>query len=221
MKEAEYREAYAKYVGAEGLLEPEDLIKAGMDANIVRTSENRSQAAIAGMSLPGVLGISPLLEKRRIEYQIPDGAFASRCVYNVLFVFQIAEQKGETMGTGSIVMPGTVKARETAETPRGVIVGAGLKALDELRSNGIDLGHVIRFIQNAPFHIRTDVINGFLFNVYVLRSGDVVSSDDLESTIRSGQLKVDFDAKLEQHILIDKNGNQLGTPRLPWIDPAF
>src|SRR5690349_8585987 len=86
------------------------------------------------------LGLGPLVEQKRWRYGIPDEAFFNQCAaFNKVLVSQIPEEESDTYEGTVILKTEVTKKRELVEAPRGVIVSAGLQALDELRSNGIDI----------------------------------------------------------------------------------
>jgi co-chaperonin GroES (HSP10) len=136
---------------------------------------------------PGALNLPPLLEKRRDKYGIIDGAFAAQPVYDRVFVWQIPMEESETFGGGLIIKTERTKQMEHEEAPRGIIVGAGLKALDSLRSNGIDVGHIVSFVRLSPY--RKPCGRGFRNleeHVIILRAGDIIASEDLAEVAREG-----------------------------------
>jgi hypothetical protein len=128
------------------------------------------------------LGLGPLVDAKRWKYGIPDIAFFNQApAFNKILVAQIPETGEETdfySGT-KILKTEVAKKRDHVEAPRGVLVSAGLQALDELRSNGIDIGHTIGFTRLAPFRRRCGVIAGQPIQLIVLVAGDVVDSEDL------------------------------------------
>jgi hypothetical protein len=156
----------------------------------------RDDAAVkAKMSLPGSLGLPALLDARRCEWGITDGAFREHSAFERILVHQIPTvlSSGGKVGGGTLWMPNTSQDAENRMSCRGIIVSAGLKALDSLRTNGMDLGHIIQFIHLAPFSIPVDYLsNGehrYLLNLNV---GDVLSSEDLALQIRKGEMGVYF-----------------------------
>jgi len=205
----------------EGFTTVEELVKAGWDSAQIAKVTAVTEATLEKMSPPGALGLPPLLEAKRLKYQITDGAFRVHPAFDRILVFQISEHEGETFGGGAIIMAPTVAKREEVETPRGVIISAGLLALDHLRSNCIDIGHTVYFVQNAPWRIRVDVNRGHLFHVMVLRDGDLIGSEDTQEALRKGNLKVTYNKDTGQHVYADPDGNILGTPTLPWISPDY
>lgn len=199
------------------------------EADIVN-DEARINAAVKAlqesMAPPDSLGLPPLLEKRRQEHLIPNGAFAIQPVYDRIYVYQIGEkdiQANETFGKTSIVMPQTVRESRRAETPRGIVVGAGLQAMDNLRSNGMDVGHVIRFIRNAPWRMPVDWVGTDQIYVFVMRSGDITGSEDLTTALRTGDTRIifqettdEYGQKMFKHLYVDKEGRSWN-PAQPWL----
>jgi hypothetical protein len=128
----------------------------------------------------GTYNIPMLLEKRRREYGIPNGAFESFPAYDKVYIWQINLTERKTYAEhGVIVKPEARIAYDRNTAPRGIIVSAGLAALDSLRSTGIDVGHIVRFKKYAPFMQPVAEINGVEVTVMVIRDGDIVSSEDL------------------------------------------
>lgn len=168
---------------------------------------------------PTALGLPALLEKRRLEYGIVDNAFEQEALFDRIYVWQIPRSGGETFEGTSIIRPPTSRQSDEDSCPRGIVVSAGLKALDNLRSNGVDLGHIVNFVRLAPWRMPIGNVNGVeIPPLLVLRDGDLISSEDLATMRRKGlvkTLRVKDGAKLE-HRLQGANGEVLAT-RLPWM----
>jgi len=147
----------------------------------------------------GSLGLPSLLDERRLRFAIPDGAFRTQAVFDRILVWQVSDWEGETYGDTMIVMPELAKARTQEAAPRGILISAGQLALDGLRSNGIELGHVVRFIRLAPWRMRVDTIGGQEQHALILRSGDLIGSEDLRDELRSNPGAISFNAETGQH----------------------
>jgi hypothetical protein len=171
------------------------------------------------MSPAGALNLPKLLDARRLEWGIIDAAFERQAAFERILIWQIPEQKGETFGEGSrILMSDQSKARLKNEAPRGIVISAGLRALDSLRSNGIDLGHIVNFIQAAPWRIFVDYMIGYRPAVLMMNAGDIIGSEDLATILRKGDLRVDV-AESERgpiHVYKNKTGD-FDLPTLPWV----
>lgn len=139
----------------------------------------------------GYYNIPELLDRRRLEYGIPNGAFESYPAFDKVYVHQIAvkERRTYTEG-GSLVMPDAVVSVDRNRAPRGIIVSAGLAALDSLRSSGIEVGHIIRFKKLAPFIQPVAEIQGQELTIMVIRDGDIVSSEDTARAFHSRELMI-------------------------------
>ena len=215
----------------EGYTTDEALVKVGWSPEVVAKLAQATKITQECMSPPGALGLPPLLEAKRLKYQITDGAFRAQPAFDRILVWQISEHEGETFGGGKIIMAATVRKREEVETPRGVIVSAGLQALDHLRSHAIDIGHTVYFVQNAPWRIRCDVNAGHLFHVMVLRDGDLITSEETKTMLRNGELAIRYSKKHRCHVYVrpakkiwwrlTTRERILGTPQLPWISPDY
>jgi hypothetical protein len=179
------------------------------------------------MAPKGSLGLSPLLDARRLECGIPNGAFKQQAVFDRIYLHQLAEDNKETYGDTQIVMPETVRERKQHEAPRGVIVSAGLKALDNLKSNGIDVGHIVRFIRLSPWRMPIENICGVDKYIMILRDGDITGSEDLSEALRKGECEIkvreykDEEGVLQRcHMYLNKDGD-IWEPEMPWIPDDY
>lgn len=143
------------------------------------------------MSPPGALGLPPVLDARRLEWGMPDACFSSEACFERILVFQLPEATANEVVAGTtIIKPPSVVNREVRTAPRGIIVSAGLRALDNLRSNGMELGDIITFVRLSPWHKKVDEIYGTPFYVLPLYAGDIVDNEDLARRLREGELRV-------------------------------
>lgn len=144
------------------------------------------------MSRRGALGLPALLDQRRLEFGVTDGAFDVQAAFDRILVFQLPEKSMEkgTFGDSGIIVPENSKDNRKKCAPRGIIVSAGLKALDELRSNGMELGDVVMFNHVSPWRIETDIINGKWHYLLVMHTGHIIGSEDAAKRLRDGEMKV-------------------------------
>lgn len=166
-----------------------------------------------------------LLNERRLErsgkaskYMLIDEYFEDQPVYDRVYVSQVSRHLGETQGEGKIIMPDVVQMREEQQACLGIIVGAGLKALDELRSHGMDLGHLVRFVRNLVFRIPVATIGGKDFWLLVLEAGDIVGSCDLALAIKERRVRTivkDLEDGSKQHLHCDEDG-KIWAPQEPF-----
>ncbi len=157
---------------------------------------------------PGTMGLPRLLDDKRVKYGIPASAWKSQAVFNKILVWQLPIDEASTYGGGLIVKTDERKARERNEAPRGIIVSAGLQALDELRSHGVDLGHTVHFTHTAPFRKRLPAIAGKEPSLVILHSGDIFDSEELAETLKARRARIvsrEVDGVTE-HFYCDENG---------------
>ncbi len=187
----------------------ESLIDQGKMAQMRVVKELELQREIeANFSPPGSLGLSPLLEAKRVKYGIPDSAWKSQAVFNKVLIWQLPVDEADTYGGGLIVKTDERKARERNEAPKGVIVSAGLQALDELRSHGVDIGHTVYFTHTAPFRKRLPSIAGKEPSLVILHSGDIFDSEELAESLKARKCRIvsrEVDGVI-QHYFCDENG---------------
>ena len=171
-------------------------------------AERKSRLIRERMSPKGALGLPARLDVARLEYGITDAAFRLAAAFNTVFVWQVPMQQGETYEGSSIILTENTRKTEKNRAPIGIIISAGLLALDALRSNGIDLGHKVAFVHSAPYHIRYDVIEGQDFHMVVLEAGQIRGSYELADDLKTRKLRIvqnpnNLDAV--EHIFIDEN----------------
>jgi hypothetical protein len=143
-------------------------------------AENIADDLLASLAPRGTFNIPMLLDERRFEYAIPNGAFEHYPVFDKVYIHQITLQERKTYSAGgAIYKPEAVVASDRNTAPRGIIVAAGLQALDSLRSTGVDIGHIVRFKKFSPFIQPVAEIKGVVLTVMVIRDGDIISSEDL------------------------------------------
>lgn len=143
-------------------------------------AENIADELEKSLAPLGTFNIPMLLDKRRFEYGIPNGCFEHYPAFDKVYIWQVTLTERRTYADGgAIIKPDAIVASDRNTAPRGIIVSAGLQALDSLRSTGIDVGHIVRFKKFSPFIQPVGEIKGVQMTVMVIRDGDIVSSEDL------------------------------------------
>ena len=192
----------------------DELIRLQQDQEFLSNAEKELEKSV---SPPGSFPhMSPLLEARRLKFGIPDGAFEAHPLYDRLYIWQVPKNTGDTFEGTSIIMPDVAKERTWQEANRGIIVGAGIEALDNIRSNGSNIGHMVRFIRLAPYRDEIGCPGGVPLHNIVCRDGDLVSDEDLEAGFRAGEVKTVWDEESEQHLFVDREGVRF-TPKKPFV----
>lgn len=207
----------AKLASESGKVDLDTMIPGRDAAAIAKRKEIEELNAefLKRISQRGELNLPPLLDQRRLEWGIIDAAFSRQAAFDRIHIWQIPEQKTETFGAESkIVMPDQSRDRLKNEAPRGILISAGLKALDALRSNGIDLGHIVNFIQAAPWRLFVDYVAGHRIPVLVMNAGDITSSEDTARMLRAKDIGVA--RRSDQHVYMSREG-EFELPIQPWI----
>lgn len=150
-----------------------------------------SNAIAEQISPPGSFPqLTPLLDQRRSEYGIIDAYFESQPLFDCVWIFQLEMNRGDNfIPDGRIIKSDQSRAREKETAPRGILVGAGLMALDSLKSHGVELGHIVRFIKLAPYRIQVGFAGTYQY-VLQMRVGDILASEDLAAKLKSGKLQM-------------------------------
>lgn len=156
------------------------------EAAVRRTAEIKAQ-----MSPPGALNLPEFLDAQRLKWGIPDGAFAARAVFDRIHIFPIDfDGKKETYGGTSIVLTSGSKQRSEQQAHRGILISMGLTAADHCVSNGIELGHIVRTIRNAPHSQEcARLTTGSMFYL-VMRDGDLTGDETQEEKLRAGITRI-------------------------------
>ncbi len=161
------------------------LVERALVAQNIAEALEKSLAPLGTYKIPG------MLDRRRHEYGIPNGAFEHFPLYDKVYIWQLNMTERETYSEGgAIIKPEARLAHDRATAPRGVIVSAGLQALDSLRSTGIDIGHIVRFKKFSPFIQEVAEIDGHPLTVMVIRDGDIVASEDLASSYHKKTISI-------------------------------
>lgn len=152
---------------------------------------NIADALEKSLAPRGTYKIPRILDERRFEFGIPNGCFEHFPLFDKVYIWQVnmTERKTYSEG-GKIIKPEARIAHDRNTAARGIIVAAGLAALDSLRSAGADVGHICRFKKYAPFIQEVQEINGVPLNVITLRDGDMVSSEDLAREFHEGKVRI-------------------------------
>lgn len=165
------------------------------------------------MSPKGVLGLPPLLDERRLEYGIPDGAFLCQAFAERVRIWQVA-QYTEKYGDTSIVMPDIVKSRERHSCNLGILLSAGPGSMDCLHTQGIELGHIVEFVKMQPWRSRVQTIAGHEHHVMIMNAGDILGSLDLARNIRKGTTRIYWHLEDLEHKVETIEGTY--RPKNPW-----
>jgi len=173
----------------------------------------------------GFYNIPEKLDKRRLEYGIPNGAFESYPGFDKVYLWQIPlpGQGGDHFsGGGKILKPEATQSWERNTAPRGIIVSAGLQAMDSLYSSGFSIGDIVRFKKMSPFIMPVAEIQGKVLSVYVVRDGDIEASEDLAEQINTRKACItNISDKGYDWRIKDTYGVTSGAKTSPYYDPSM
>jgi hypothetical protein len=175
------------------------------------------------LAKPGdVPALTPLLEHRRLDFAIPNGAFeTSDALFRRVNVWPIAlpSDVKETYGDSRIIKTDRAQKVEEQDTSRGIILSAGAKALDILRSNGVDIGQIIYFTRLAIYGITVDWVGGKPKRIKMLDVGEITDAEDVLFARRAGRVRMGGEP--HRHVLeaLDLKGSVIATEQPQDSDP--
>ncbi len=139
--------------------------------------------------------MNKLLQDKKEAHTIPDCAFSIQSIYDRVLVYQLGvdEFKDGKAGAGSLIhIPEATEDREKSECPRGVIVSAGPRALDILKTNGLKLGETAHFLRESPYRIRVGIEAGKPVYLICLTAKDFIGSAELADRIEAGEVSMEY-----------------------------
>ena len=131
-----------------------------------------------------------LLDERLKKYGLPPWPYQP--AFDRIVVYTMPEEKAsrETFVEGGLIVKAEVtKDREEQESPRCILVAAGLAARDQLRGDGIDVGHIVWVARFSPWRHTVERTTDGDVDFMFLRAGDVVGSEDVLRLMRDGKIK--------------------------------
>lgn len=144
-------------------------------------------------SPPGALGLPPRLEAARLKYGITDAFFRVQASFDRIFVFPLSLEDGDKAEktSGGIWKPNTTKLKDLQEGNRGVLISAGLTAMDRLMSHGYELGDIVITNKNVPFARRCESIGEEALHYLVMREADLAGNESQMERIRAGEQRIE------------------------------
>jgi hypothetical protein len=131
------------------------------------------------------------LEAARWKWGIPDGAFACQAVFDRIHIFPIdLFENGDRIPGTNLFRPNISKLKDEQNGHRGVLLSMGLSAMDQCTSHGIELGHIVRTIRNAPHAQECERMEDFSVFYLVMRAGDLTGSETQREELVSGKTSI-------------------------------
>jgi len=138
-----------------------------------------------------------LLERRVSEHNIPD--WPGEATFARILVYRIPDKAAsrKTFVDGGVIeMIEETADNQKFRSPRGIIVSAGLQAMDILRGNGMQLGEMIWMSSYTPWRFevdaKTDGDKVKKVEFFFMQAGDVTLSEDLLANRRAGKVRVEI-----------------------------
>lgn len=142
-----------------------------------------------------------LLDAAIEEYGIPPWPYEA--AFDRVIVYSLPEAKAtrDTFIEGGIIYKVEAKKEDDKrQSPRAVLVSAGLGAMDVLRSHFMGLGHVLWVARLSPWRHEVEMgKDGKPVSFMFLRVGDIVGSETLQAWIRAGRVRVTVDQQGVHH----------------------
>lgn len=190
-----------------------------LDASVAKLAEEIDESKREQMSPAGALGLPDHLDKKRLEHGIIDDHFKVCAAFDRILLYQLPATE-KTFGKSSIIMPQISEKRKAQETPTGIIVSAGLGALDVMRSHGHELGDTVMFVKQGLWRITTGYVRHVDEHLMVLSVGDIVSNQDLAQRLIKGEVRYHFDEEEGGHYIVDRHGKKL-KPQTPFVGADY
>jgi hypothetical protein len=157
------------------------------------------------------LNSSQLLVERVKKFNIPD--WPGQVLFDRVLLYRIPNEfyeKETALAGGRIIIPESVVKDRQSKSTRMVIVGAGAMALDILRSNGLDLGHIVLSPRFADWrhYIERETVNEVtgektmeVIEFLLGRAGDIAWSEDLMSGFNGGTVELEYRENKHQYVI--------------------
>lgn len=165
------------------------------------------EARRQNMSGKRELRIPSKLEQRRQEWMIPDELFYFPATFDWVGVYQIRPVTGELQSDGVIIKPEQTQNIEVATASRGIVVTAGLSAMDSLSDHGIEIGDIVRFVRLSPWRQQIVRIGAEWFELVMLKPGDICADEDHWQRLQSREMRLARDDEDGKHYFKTSDGS--------------
>lgn len=131
---------------------------------------------------------TPLLLHRLKQFGIP--LLKGRPAYDRILVYPLEDKDLNDKIEGSVLYK-PQQSKDLYGSSRGIIVKAGLRALEQMWSHGMELGHIVLVARLSPWERKYDAKGG-VHKVMVLRASEIVLSEDTEEDVFDGCLEFEY-----------------------------
>lgn len=153
------------------------------------------------MSESRVVALAPPKLRARLEaFRIELPTFQP--VYDRVFVAPLDSYGQPDKTVGGIVIAEQSKRRLAAQV--GLLLAAGVKALEELYSHGVELGDIVMMARFSHWE-RGYLAQNREHRIYILQAGEIVGSEDLKTRIDQGDIWMEMDASTGEASFHDRD----------------
>ena len=180
--------------------------------------------------------LTPLLAEMRLEFRLAAGMFRQLPIGHNCLVAQVVKNEAGDLATQSEMDAGQEREEKLIVDPypemqrarrrgsyEGILVGAGQLARDYLWSNGVELGHMVRFLRTTVFNATVDRLRTPDGEEVVVEVQDIVSTD-IRTSYNLSDAVLNTGAHFElydgRHIYVGENGLRR-TPTAPDAEGAW
>jgi hypothetical protein len=113
---------------------------------------------------------------------------------------QVEEYDTEKFSPESLLYrPQTTQSREFQSSPRGLLISAGIEAMDTLYDHGIALGDIVWITQLGVLRLPYLRVGSEDLYFMVLQVGDIAAGEDTYNRLQSGELALKHDPASNTH----------------------
>jgi hypothetical protein len=133
--------------------------------------------------------MSDLLGKRIDEFSIPP--WPGQALFERVVVFRVPDESAASetfIPDGRIVKVSSTRDRDEVRSPRGVVVSAGLRAMEILTDHGMQVGELVWLAPHLPYRFEVGKTKeGASIEFLFCNVGDIVLSEDLVNRVVHGK----------------------------------
>jgi hypothetical protein len=133
-----------------------------------------------------------LLKARLREYDVP--SWPGETPFARVLVYRIPDEAAasETFVPGGVIVKAETKRDvDIARSPRGIIVSAGLEAMDIMHDHGMALGDLVWIAPHSPYRFDFGKDEkGRSIEFYFLYVGDICLDEDVSARLADGTIKL-------------------------------
>lgn len=107
-------------------------------------------------------------------------------VYDRVFVYPLETYGQPDKTAGGIIIAEQQRRRLAAQV--GLLIGAGVKAIEELYGHGVELGDIVMMARFSHWERGYFGRDNKEHRIYILQAGEIVGSEDLKTRIDEGDI---------------------------------